>query len=309
MISRRRLIVLTFLVLLGCGRDSSELRRELSRESAKNGLAVAEIGQWIAVLPFDGPQRYFESKYGYNGAYVGKAGTIFVWWSPFAPFVLERVEDGAVISERKLPYGVSLQAVDENADRLTFYVGGTEREPTISLRWASLDFSQSGVVTPQIRVDEVQEVGWSPGGKVLAYESSGQIYLFDTTNNSSKLLIQGHDPTWSPDGKWIAYRSLDQFTSLVTPDGTRVDWPGGKHEIERGSRWSPDGRYVIFSEDVPHPIPVIGAYYRLVVCRMSDGATVAVRDFGADSIHVNAFRWILNYRTFCANCKAREPFN
>src|SRR5579862_4106657 len=69
-------VALALLIQLGCGRDNVELRRELSRESAKTGLAVAELGDQIAVVPFDGPQRYFESKYGYRPAFVGKAGTI-----------------------------------------------------------------------------------------------------------------------------------------------------------------------------------------------------------------------------------------
>ena len=85
MISRRRLIALTFLVFSGCARDNVELRRELSRESAKSGLAVAEIGDEIAVVPFDGPERYFTSKYQHSVPIVGKAGTMIAWYSIFGP--------------------------------------------------------------------------------------------------------------------------------------------------------------------------------------------------------------------------------
>jgi hypothetical protein len=122
-------------------------------------------------------------------------------------------------------------------------------------------------------------------------------------------IVRGYDPTWSPDWRMITYRSVDQVTARVTPDGTHLDWPGGHHQMIGGVRWSPDGHYVLFSEEVHNPVPIVGAYYRLVVCRMKDGATVAIRDFGAGSRHAFLFHWILNYRTFCASCKAGDPFN
>jgi hypothetical protein len=307
--SRNSLTLLTFLIHLGCARDNSELRRELKGESAKNGLAVAEIGDRIAVVPFDGPERYFRSKYGDSIAIVGKAGTMIAWYSIFGPLFFEKIANGAIVGAGRLAYGSSLRALDESSDRLIFLTGGTTHEATISLRWGNVDFSQGGVVSTLPRGDEELEVGWSPDGKVLAYELTGQVYLFDITTSSSRLLVRGHDPTWSPNGKWIAYRTVDEQTALVTPDGTPVNWPGGSHKVVGGSRWSPDGQYVLFSEFVPNPIPVIGAYYRLVICRMKDGANVAVRDFGAGSSHTTLFHWILNYRSFCATCKAGEQFN
>jgi len=247
-------------------------------------------------------------------AIVGKGGKMIVWYTRGGPLFFERTADTDVTVERPLSSGFWPLALDERSDRLTFVTGGTPRETAVSLRWASSDFLQGGLVTtlPQFGdglEDDVQEMGWSPDGKVLVYESSGQIYLFDTAANSSKLLVGGHDPTWSPDGKWITYRSVGQLAARVTPDGRHLEWPGGRRKMIGALRWSPDGHYVLFSEDVPGLIPIVGTYHQLVVCRMRDGATVAVRNFVAGSRHAFLFHWILNYRSFCASCKTGKPSN
>lgn len=46
---------------------------------------------------------------------------------------------------------------------------------------------------------------WSPDGKYLAFENSGQIYLSDLEKETIKNLGGGNYPEWTPDGKQIVY--------------------------------------------------------------------------------------------------------
>src|SRR5579859_5514073 len=126
-------VALALLIQLGCARDNVELRRELRMESAKSGLAVAEIGEQIAVVPFDGPQRYFVSKYRHSTAIIGKGGTMIAWYDFGGPLIFEKTTDTARTVEHPLTSGFWPLTLDERSDRLVFVTGGTAREAAITL--------------------------------------------------------------------------------------------------------------------------------------------------------------------------------
>jgi len=150
---------------------------------------------------------------------------------------------------------------------------------------------------------------WSPDGTSLVYEKQGAIYIFQVSTSESKFLTEGHDPTWSPNGNLIAYRREDTTAALISREGVRMSWPVSSFHPVSPLRWSPDGRYVSFAESVPERIPLIGTYYRLVVCRVSDGKVLVARKFGAGAGDTRNFHWIVDYRKFCSHCATGEPFN
>jgi hypothetical protein len=305
-------VAFALITQLACSPNNADLRRELQRESERAGLALIEVfGRETAVIPFDGQERYYTNELGDDPvALFGNGGTVIAWYTRSTSSLnFRRVTDNATTVEYPVFPGFWPVALNEQADRLVFETA--DGSPTITnLRWSTMEDLRSGGLVTGVPPGVLgSNMTWSSDGRTLAYEVSNQIYLFDTTKNSSRLLVRGHDPAWSPDGRLIAYRSIDKQASLITPDGTPVVWPGGLHRIVSAARWSPDSRYVIFSEYVSRPIPIIGAYYRLVVCRMSDGATVAVRDFGFGSVQTDNFRWILSYRNFCVRCLSAQPFN
>jgi hypothetical protein len=305
------LILLALLTQLAYGSEKTDLRRELRRDSEKSGLALAEVfDREVAIVPFDNAERYLKHTHEDPIVVFGNRGSVVGWYGRASSvIVFESGKDNDGTVEQPTFSGFWPMALDEKCNQLAFIAIATQHATTISLRWSKMDLSSGGVVTTQARDTIGEEMAWSGDCKSLVYEMRGRIYVFDTGTNLSRPLVSGHSPTWSPDGKWIAYRSTDGQASLVIPNGEHVSWPGKSHKIVGAARWSPDGRYVIFSELVPQHVPVMGVYYRLVVSRIRDGATVAVRDFGQGSAHTQNFHWILNYRRFCGRCAPGQPFN
>jgi hypothetical protein len=144
----------------------------------------------------------------------------------------------------------------------------------------------------------------------LVYEKQGRIYVFSIPRGASRLLTQGRDPTWSLNGKWIAYTTADGKAALVAVDGTSASWPISNHEPMGPVRWSPNSRYILFSEATAGlRIPFVTAYYQLLICRVSDGECVSIRTFGAGAGDTENFHWITDYRKFCSSCMPGQPFN
>jgi hypothetical protein len=181
-------------------------------------------------------------------------------------------------------------AFNEETGRLSFWGAQPGKNKPKGLHWASADFSVGSFVDIVDNcAGEYPCADWSPDGRALAYEKKNQIYLFDVSSGSSKLLASGHDPTWSANGMWISFRALDGHASGVTMGGTPVSVPFNTHKILGPIRWPANGRYVIFPEQIPLHLPLIGAYYRLVVCRVSDGETITVREFGLGATDLRSF--------------------
>src|SRR5258707_13968447 len=75
----------------------SDFQNELRSESAKTGLALAGIrDQSVAVIPFDGRDRYFTAPHALSLVAFGKAGTTIVWsllgWSEPTKISFETVK-------------------------------------------------------------------------------------------------------------------------------------------------------------------------------------------------------------------------
>jgi TolB protein len=99
---------------------------------------------------------------------------------------------------------------------------------------------------------------YSPDGKFVAFSSDRaggqQIYLMNLDGSSVKKISTGQGtyskPVWSPDGKLIAFTRIKggQFSiGVMLPNGESEKLLSTGYLVE-GAKWSPNGRYLIFSK-------------------------------------------------------------
>lgn len=105
---------------------------------------------------------------------------------------------------------------------------------------------------------------YSPDGKYIAFSSdrgAGQkIYIMDSDGSSIRNLTDLNSPgsyskpVWSPDGKLIAFtkiRNGEFFIGVISTDGRGEKLLSSGYLVE-GARWSPNGRYLIYSKKRSH---------------------------------------------------------
>ena len=100
---------------------------------------------------------------------------------------------------------------------------------------------------------------FSPDGKYIIYDKSpsgvnkrdGEIWIKNRETGENTLLGKGAQPSFSPDGQTIAYikySGVDADIFTMTIDGeNQVQVTDSKKGFAQNPRWSPDGRFLIFS--------------------------------------------------------------
>ena len=99
----------------------------------------------------------------------------------------------------------------------------------------------------------------SPDGREAAGElverAKTQVWIFDLERGAKRLLVaegESHAPIWSRDGVFITYLSTagdDQAFCRTRADGTgRIEVLMHRPGYSEPEDWSPDGRFLLFSE-------------------------------------------------------------
>lgn len=99
---------------------------------------------------------------------------------------------------------------------------------------------------------------YSPDGKYIAFSSDRdegqQIYIMDSNGSSVRRISFGggsySKPVWSPDGKSIAFTKIKGgqfFIGIMQKNGKGEKMLATGYIVE-GAKWSPNGRYLIFSK-------------------------------------------------------------
>jgi eukaryotic-like serine/threonine-protein kinase len=111
---------------------------------------------------------------------------------------------------------------------------------------------------------EAQEATWSPDGKRLIYSKGNDLYLAESDGTGSRKLLSmpGHPLflRWAPEGRRLTV-SLENYpqagqTSLweFSSDGSNLhlrfpEWNNPPLTNSDSGRWTPDGKYFLFSSD------------------------------------------------------------
>ncbi len=101
---------------------------------------------------------------------------------------------------------------------------------------------------------------YSPDGKYIAFssdrENGQQIYIMDSKVLSVERISSGggtySKPIWSPDGKAIAFTKIKSgqfYIGIMSPNG-KGEKILAKGYLVEGAKWSPNGRYLIYSKKV-----------------------------------------------------------
>jgi dipeptidyl aminopeptidase/acylaminoacyl peptidase len=127
-----------------------------------------------------------------------------------------------------------------------------------------------------------ESIAWSADGKEIVYDTGGHVFLYGIAAGTAAMLAAGTSPTWSPDGAWISYRLPSGAAGLISPDGSRSEELLGGARLVRGVRWSPDGLYVLYTDERTGEIRVHG---------LKNGRTTTVL-IPTDGYDESRLRWV-----------------
>jgi Tol biopolymer transport system component len=104
---------------------------------------------------------------------------------------------------------------------------------------------RGGALERRLTRDEYDDFpAWSPDGRQIAFERSGDVYVVGSNGRGLRKLASGNSPAWSPDGTRLVFSACcDRELFAINLDGS------GRRLLARNASqpaWSPDGRKIAF---------------------------------------------------------------
>lgn len=296
-------VILIGTVMCHCAFTQSllNLSEELRLRSKNDGLALVRSG--MAPITFD--QREHKCTSAETCARCSASGTAF-----FLPRSLDQPSASVLTCEYQAVHTMNGMIVDKgevapNGANVAFvgrYRTASPEESAGGRAWVDglfvVQFTPNPVTTqivPCLRKRHATDddlcgdikISWAPSSNSVAYSWRGSIWIFSAKSKRSTPIAKGKEPNWSPDGNWISFRSEEGHAMLFSliDRSERALMPN--RLILSGLRWSPDSKYMLFSEESR---PALALYNRnLVVYRLKDGATAVVANL--PDMTADAFSW------------------
>ena len=265
-LSVRSAFVLTIGILT---REVNGQQTDLLRSLNSQGLSLVETGEQgrMRMLRFLKPS-FVPRELPDLSAVVGVSGAgdkllIFkkVDHSRARELEVTTLDGEAVITVHPVLRGMTVLFAELAPDRDVIAFVGNFCKPSEKASPFGLHLlSVSGGIRTLVGTTEAKQpssIGWSKDSKVIVYDTTNRIMLYNLESAESTFLAAGSHPTWSPDGRWIAYSRPDGRAALVSPDGSESKTILDEVKLGGGLRWSPDSRYLLYTDSKAFEIRVL----------------------------------------------------
>jgi len=277
----------TWLVVAQTSDSDSTLLAELKGKANSEGWKIAEWQNrgatgYLNLFPFSAaPRTKLELNRKYNTGWVQPGGRLLLTWENGQLFRYDlesQNESAGPVTDAGVVFGAlsadgrrvavslvrSLSRPGTDGSRLkhVFYIGD----------WIEGNGMRSLVESDSLLTSRT--VSWDRDGRNLVVGIGGRVTIYGgSTSNERRVVAEGSEPMWSPDGRSISFLTPSKDAAIYdTVTGiTRTIMPGRKPLARL--EWSPDSKYLLFSEKSFSP-PC--ASTRVAVLRVADGITSTV---------------------------------
>src|SRR5437773_5591252 len=89
---------------------------------------------------------------------------------------------------------------------------------------------------------------WGADGESIVYEADGKIAIYSLQSKRTRIVGLGRHPAWSEDGAWIGYQAIAGDPTFYHVTDGRELHPMQNRKMNWALHFSPDSKYVFFSE-------------------------------------------------------------